>query len=137
MQKTAARLVIFSEEVEPDRVVGAIGLKPSRVIRKGDPTGLSNPEFHPLNIAIFKAPTQDTMRLEDNLFTLLEFVEGKLDKIARIKSETGCSASIQSSCELIREGGWTLSNELLEKMTKSGLDFVFSINVRTKDEEQS
>ena len=125
IDKANAALVIVSEILSASEIQAMVGLKPSKLVMKGAETGLSDPTRHPANIVVFSSGLDQTNPLEEHLCVLMDLIENLQTEFDQIKDS--CRVSVTCLYEVGGEGGWSLSPEMLSRMARSKIEFVFSV----------
>lgn len=120
--------------MHPEKIASFLGLPLKKACRKGDPTGASWPEVHPYNIAIFGPEISGDASMEVHLSQLLEFIEPIKKKCHALTRY--CVVKINCLCALENEGGWTLENELINRLAATRLGVVVSIVKSDKQVEE-
>jgi hypothetical protein len=121
---------VCSTKLSPQEIGAHLGLTPSRIYEMGTPTGKSDAETHPYHNAFFHSrhgPCDDMVKLIVDILDLVERLKPKLDLIA-----DRCSFTVHCNYVLDVEGGWELTPALVERMSRLGISFLFSLDEHSK-----
>jgi hypothetical protein len=114
-----ASLVIHSDKLTPDEISEALGAKPADSAIKGEPIGPRTPKPRTTSFWAIDAPLADDVRIEEQIGSLLDFVDEHSDALARLMSSEGAHLRIQAA--ISDENGqypMTFDASMLQRLAK-------------------
>lgn len=125
-------LCVSSTEMSPDDIAAHLGLKPSRKIVMGTPTGEDSPAMHHFHIAFFPSDLSPWTRMDVHIEQMLSVVEARRLNLRTIQDR--CKVVIHCSAIVRDNNGWELSPDLLARMGRLNIAFCFAVDADNKQQ---